>query len=184
MSIYKNGAYLFISGLGVGYIMGMSISPVVGIVLASLITLVVSLSSALAGIGVKKLEHSAPEDSSILRRIEVNPLPIMALTVGIAFGGSFGIWMRTHAWLGTLNPGTQVETADQKATKQTDHKVRAGVFYGVTASQCNDLRSAPSETLLANINQWTDDANVKAIATKCPDADCRRSLVYIICKDN
>lgn len=216
MSIFITGLCLFISGLGVGYIMGMSISQVVGIVLTSLITLIVSLSSALAGIKVNTSGGGSPQEKEPKhQRIDVNPIPLMALIVGIAFGCTFGIWVRTHQWLGDLNTGTHEQITSQpldpmksagetgvsendvsgrnkvasskmhkqKPISKTNNDVRTGVLYSVTANECDELRSFPNESLLANIKQSVMDKDAITIAGKCPDAVCLRSLVNMLCKD-
>ena len=99
---FLRGLSLLISGLGVGWLIGMAVSPVIHIVITSLIAFVVSVTSALAGIKVDKGEDK--DDAQSARRhklqVEVNPLPMMFMVIGLVIGASLGALARTNDWLG------------------------------------------------------------------------------------
>jgi hypothetical protein len=99
--IFK-GFCLSVSGFGVGWLIGLSVSPVVHIVITSLIAFVVSVTSALAGLKVNgdKAQPNNTVSSRRKLRIEVNPVPMMLMVVGLAFGASLGVYGRTNSWLG------------------------------------------------------------------------------------
>jgi hypothetical protein len=91
---------LLLSGVSVGWLIGLSVSPVVYTVIASLVAVIVSIASTLAGIKIanEDLSNEAPKSRKL--NVEVNPIPIAAALVGIAIGASIGIYGRTNGWLG------------------------------------------------------------------------------------
>lgn len=101
---------MFLSGAGVGWLIGLSVSPVIYIVITSLIAFVVSITSALAGITVDR-EGTQAESRPASKRIpqvEINPLPVMFMVLGLVIGASLGVYARTNNWLGP-NPASFVE---------------------------------------------------------------------------
>jgi hypothetical protein len=83
-------------------LIGLSISQVIYIIITSLIAIVVSVTSALAGIKVDQDGDSAGDQSARRRKlhVEVNPLPMMFMIIGLAVGATLGIFARTNDWLG------------------------------------------------------------------------------------
>lgn len=92
----KTIACMLLSGLGVGWLIGLSVSPVLHIVVASVIALIVGVTGALMG-----LSNIGDVKESLLKKIsEANPLPVTLLVIGLGLGASFGVLSRTHNWLG------------------------------------------------------------------------------------
>lgn len=182
MSVNLKAMYLSASGLCLGYLMGMSVSPVVSIVLTSLVALVVGVASTLAGIE----KDAKPDPITVVparSRMELNPLPVTALVVGITFGSVVGVWSRTHDWLATsasdLKAAGKSVSIDDGSTK-----AHSAVLFGIASSECADLRSAPAEGLYEAIVRTVSDRDVRVVADACrTDRNCLRSLVYTICKD-
>ena len=90
---------LVVIGLGIGWLAGLSISPVVSIVITSVIGIAVAVLAALSGV---KDEFLDPETSpATLRRFlrNVTPVPLAWLVAGLVIGSSIGLWARTHNWL-------------------------------------------------------------------------------------
>jgi hypothetical protein len=102
-----NGAFksfcLLLSGIGVGWLVGLSVSPVIHIVITSVVAFVVSITSAVAGLKVNQDKDQPNTGGSSKKKfqVEVNPVPIMLMVVGIACGASLGVYGRTNGWLGT-----------------------------------------------------------------------------------
>jgi hypothetical protein len=88
---------LFVSGLCVGWLIGLSISPVLQTVLTSVLALVTGAVSILAGLSVADGDSG---DKPRRRRVKVTPVPVAMLVLGIAIGAPFGIHARTNLWFG------------------------------------------------------------------------------------
>jgi hypothetical protein len=102
------------SGLGLGWLVGLSVSPVIQIILASLVAIVVSISSALAGLhpsdsdreqdDSQEVQADKPRAHRSRRSFPfLDPLPIMSMVIGLACGASVGVYARTNDWLGARN---------------------------------------------------------------------------------
>ncbi len=109
-------------GLGIGWLVGLSVSPVVGGVIASLLSIAAGL------VVVKKAltrEGGLPE-----------AWPTALLVVGIAAGATVGILARTHRLLEAplqKAGGTQVAA---------DSGYGRGVLFGASVQECTQVRAA------------------------------------------
>lgn len=115
--------WVLLSGLGVGWLVGMSVSPVLHIVVASIVACVAAVVSGLAGVkalsGVVNDSRSADDGKQTgaqtlsaqndrtgmlvparARSTVVDARPIGLLLLGIGAGSCFGIYARTNEWLG------------------------------------------------------------------------------------
>ena len=98
---------LVIIGFGVGWLTGLSISPVVAALLSSIIGAVLVLAAVLSG-------FSYGDNASLIKNVsDISPVPFALLMVGIIAGTSSGIWVRTHNVLGVIS----VEKQDNSFTK-------------------------------------------------------------------
>lgn len=130
-----NSFCLLLSGLGLGWLVGLSISPVIQTVLASLVAVVVSLSSALAGLRPSEpevddsQETGSAKDTGHRRRrrfpILLDPLPVMTMVIGLAFGTAVGIYARTNDLLGSRN---NLLVEEWKDTGLTAKEITTRVF--------------------------------------------------------
>ena len=109
------GSCLLLSGGGIGWLIGLSVSPVVHIVVASVLAVVGGAVSALAGLeagGSAPGEHAdtgplAGGSGSVFpsshrrgARHNVTSVPLALFVVGLVSGAAVGIYARTHEWLG------------------------------------------------------------------------------------
>lgn len=102
---------MLVIGIGVGFLIGLSLSPVLHIIVGSLITLVVSIAGILVGIEFKhenltsKSENSPPLASiaQIRKGAKISLAPLAIMIVGLAVGSAVGICARTNEWFG-VNP--------------------------------------------------------------------------------
>jgi hypothetical protein len=104
-NIFISGLCMMISGLGTGWLIGLSVSPIVHIVIGTLLSLLVALMSALAGLETAKpnadQEGKADAKAPAFRKIaSINPIPVTVFIIGLAFGSSLGVYARTNEWLG------------------------------------------------------------------------------------
>ncbi len=96
------GAYLLITGMGIGWLIGLSVSPVVSIVITTVTASAATIIAALSGLEDKPDEgKEANRQKPLLLRWNVDPLPLMLLVVGIFLGSLLGIKARNAGWLGT-----------------------------------------------------------------------------------
>ncbi len=153
---------LFLIGAGVGWLVGLSVSPVVSIVLTSVMGTVAALVAALSGLDV---EGQSP-------RFQVNPVPIAVLIVGIIAGSLLGLRARNANWLGyTLQQevarwqtaGLELHesaillrlfereyptAAGEPVTKTVPTPLGAGTYlFAVEAQECAQLLLASDEDL-------------------------------------
>lgn len=93
-------ASLFFTGLGIGWLTGLSVSPVVSIVITSATGSAAAIVAALSG-----LEEKPDEANNTTKRPrfgwQVNPLPLMLMVIGIALGAMAGISARNQHWFGS-----------------------------------------------------------------------------------
>ena len=111
MGALKQAASLFVVGLGLGWLMGLSASPVAGIVLTSILAIVAGLVGALAGMGAGSQpphkaggsQDSKGESFTYFPSRHVNPTPLALLILGLVSGSYVGVQFRTDDRLG-LDP--------------------------------------------------------------------------------
>lgn len=126
-------------GLGVGYIIGLTITPVMTIVVGSMMSLVTCASGILAGLRpaftdkVEITHTSAKGRGSRLSPISL--YPIAFIIIGMAIGTTAGIWTRTHNLLGSgILPSSSQESAGADAA--------LGVLFNVSMDERSTLREA------------------------------------------
>jgi hypothetical protein len=166
---------LLASGLGLGWLVGLSASPVIQTILASLVAIVVSVTSALAGLHPSDAETDAehedpPKEGEDARRKKVkkklpamlNPLPVMFMVIGLAGGASVGVYARANDWLGARTNSLVEEwkdtglSAKEITTRVFDSLYPPPMPTGVETQE--PAVAAPSPSPNANANQTTSTA--------------------------
>ena len=99
---------LFIIGLCVGLLTGLSISPIIQTVLSSILGICIAIVSILSGLESK----SANTQNKFFFDYKLNVFPLTLLVVGITLGAIGGIYARTHDVLGR-NSTVKVEIKKQ-----------------------------------------------------------------------
>lgn len=100
MKTTKIMSCMLLSGLGIGWLIGLSVSPVLYIVIAGSISLIAGVAGILSG-----LNHNGNVSWKVGK---TDPLPITFLVIGLAVGASLGVVARTNAWLGN-NPSDIIQ---------------------------------------------------------------------------
>jgi len=100
---FSDALLLLIIGVGVGWLIGLSVSPVLFIILGSVIALVAGVVGALVGLDPDSGDktESDPENPSktLYSRkslIPISPLPLTTLVIGLGIGSTTGIYVRTN----------------------------------------------------------------------------------------
>jgi len=174
LTLIIKGLSLLIIGFGIGWLMGLSVAPVVSGILTTLLTAVMTLVGILSGIEGKRGESSETgQVPNLSPRWAVNPVPVAILILGILAGSSVGILARTHNWLGgSEDISKEVKTWTDQGLKQSDVAQQlldakypkdgttvadpttnnptkdgvAGVLFSHSETECNDLLSySPAE---------------------------------------
>lgn len=135
---------VLIIGLGIGWLAGLSVSPVIATVLASLVGIAGGLVAGLRGAGGK-----TNIDSARVGHSTIDARPAAVLVLGIALGAPGGIVARTHQ---LLEPEDALPA--QGATAE-------GVLFNVSVDACDRLRARardPNEqafrSILAATSEW------------------------------
>jgi hypothetical protein len=118
-TLILRAACVLVSGAALGWLVGLSVSPVIQVVLTSVVSIVVGISSALAGL--KDQENEQPNETTKVKRLAAhsfNPVPIMCMVIGLALGSSAGIYARSHNWLGTSTTSIASEWKDTGLSEQ------------------------------------------------------------------
>ena len=100
-------AYLFLTGAGLGWFVGLSASPVLGVVLASTMSVSAALTAALGKFNLSDNDTSPdekPATKSPISPPNIDPAPFALLVVGMVFGSIVGLEVRTNDLLG-VSPG-------------------------------------------------------------------------------
>lgn len=179
---------ILITGTALGWLIGMTASPVTQGVIATLLAAIVGLVTALAGM---KFDQTRPDalGADTRNRIfikGIDPLPVMALVLGIALGAALGIYTRSHNLLGSeadagIDPAQVIAKyaplgLDEKVIAQrlfdieypagkvlvseAEQKRRAGVLFDFSSSECARFCAYEGEDLWAEI-EVTDNADVE-----------------------
>lgn len=99
---------LIITGLGIGWLAGLSVSPVVSIVITSVAGSAAAIIATMSGLE----NQPKTEGDSKTKNIpfsKISPVPITVLVVGIVAGSIVGIYVRSHNWLGNPSLAKEVE---------------------------------------------------------------------------
>jgi hypothetical protein len=134
---YRSLVSLLVIGLSVGWLMGLSVSPVVQTVVGVVITSAAAIVGALAGVSMKTAtsdasDQATEEDSA--RRLNaasaarsyvagsktlaINPSPLALLLFGMILGSLVGVCARTNGWLGPNPDRIASRWSDTDLTKQ------------------------------------------------------------------
>lgn len=128
------------SGFGVGYLSGLSLSPVAQAVIAALIGGAAALVAAFTGmpIPVKKGggddKDTSPQFFLVDDLRSLSAAPLAFLVVSVAIGASGGIYVRAHNWLGANMPAAKATAQSQTGKQQGSAAVpdyrTGGLFAG------------------------------------------------------
>lgn len=107
--IFSLVAFLII-GLGIGWLIGLSASPVVSIVVSSVTASAAAIIAIVSGVQEKEQE-SEEGDSRLASGLKSNitPWPLALLIAGIIGGSILGLTVRTHNLLGRTDLAAEIQ---------------------------------------------------------------------------
>jgi hypothetical protein len=143
---------------------------------------VITVAGVLCGV-----QTAGSGGNTVLARVTISPIFIAALVVGLALGASVGVYWRTNHLLGP-NPSAIATRWKEAAKEAGDHEkeiikrlfelayrspeegkpssLDPILFAGVPASECQNFRTAPLETLETEMLASTNP-RVRAFAKRC-----------------
>jgi hypothetical protein len=164
---------MFLAGASLGWLTGLSVSPVIQGVLTAVLGVVISGVSVLAGLAAPpflankdtpKPEEAKPSSlGEVASRVQF--LPVAVLTIGLAAGATLGVFARTHDWLGSrldtkAAANTGVSTEEQKRAHI------AGLFSAATPSECVTFRNALTAESLPDVLAAATNEHVRQFVRK------------------
>lgn len=152
------GTPLLITGVGIGWLIGLSVSPVVSIVITAVTGSAAAIIAALSGLEDKPDEgKEASRPKPPLLRWNIDPLPLMLLVVGILLGSLLGIKARNDGWLGTdlsieVKKWTDVGLVDAGFTQEeiVRRLFESQYYTGTTTLAAKSSQGSPDGTILFN----------------------------------
>jgi len=92
---------LVVTGFGIGWLAGLSVSPVVSIVMSSVLGTVAAVVAVLSGLEPASTDGEKTASFRQFLGLQPKPWPIMCLVIGIAVGSMVGIRARNYHWFGS-----------------------------------------------------------------------------------
>jgi len=91
---------LLLTGGGIGWLAGLSVSPVVSIIMTSVTGAAAAVVATMSGVDGQAADSGEVASSKLLLlQALVDPLPLACLVVGLVVGSYYGVMARTHDWL-------------------------------------------------------------------------------------
>jgi hypothetical protein len=145
---------LLVPGAALGWMVGMSVSPVAQTIVTAVGTVLLGAVSALAGVRTESKAANGPTQ-------QVHVSPISFVLLWLALGSAFGVYTRTHDWLSAPRAVSSVaQTSDEQ------HK---GVLYSTSISECAGLRLALARGDLRNALLAVSDKHTQDFARQVVD---------------
>jgi hypothetical protein len=147
-------AGMILSGLAIGWIVGLAASPVLHLVVSTMITLIAGVASLLVGMDLSKQPNQSEAISdkpreltmSHLKRSRIDSLPMAVLLVGMATGASIGVLARANEWLGA-NPDIIVNK--WSSTGYSKEEISRRVFDDIYPTASNRLSNPVASPTVA-----------------------------------
>ena len=138
-----------VTGAGIGWLVGLSVSPVISIVITSIIGSAAAVIAAVSGLDIRDRDSDKADKRLSLDSRSLDPVPIATLVIGLVIGSYFGIQARTYEWLEPdislvhekwVNLGLS-EKEVRDAMFKNEFSNTAGVSGAIGASQTNSKDS-------------------------------------------
>ena len=184
---------IVLTGVGIGWLAGLSLSPVAHIVITSVVGLAAAAVAAFASVELPLKEKDAKDKEAAipvpkLPAGPVNAAPIAVLVLAIAAGAPLGILARTHQVFGVQ----EVPSGEKKKEDKDDEKAKPSAKLGVLfAGDGVNLKSAaayeePGAILVElkgstnpNVQKFVNTLNQKQAEDPLSAAD----VLQAVCKE-
>lgn len=172
-----NTIYLLFASLAVGWMVGSSISPVVQVVVSSLIAILVTIAALASGLS-EKADETAGSRDYIKRIANINLFPVAVLCVALAIGAASGIFIRTHNYLGVKYAITDSARAEKGALPLNPASVPG--LYSVEADQYAHIKSCYGKDLERALRNFGDKQTVSLVDKCNSDSLCLEIIKEIV----
>jgi hypothetical protein len=111
----------------------MSVSPVLHILVGSLVALVVGAAGATVGLRTDPLNegtNAEPVAANRTRPLRIHPMPLTILVIGVAAGSALGLYVRTNDFLG---PSPRRLALKWAGTGLSPKDIETRIFYTLYA---------------------------------------------------
>jgi hypothetical protein len=164
---------ILVLGAGIGWLSGLSISPVIEHVITALIGLAGGVVTGIYSV------RSRVASSSEANTPSVSALPAALLVVGMAVGAPLGIMGRTHAIFGNAGQKDQVK---QSAGKSSDNEGKA-VLYDAHTTDCGEFMGVENQDAeLRNAMKLSTQPWAKVLADSETDPTVVKAVMEAICE--
>ena len=153
---------LVLCGTSIGWLIGLSASPVIQTVISSLLAVITSILTLLFSLQDGKLKDKISDNLGV-----INVFPLAVFLLGLSLAATIGIYARSNDWFG-VNPQTferkwefkdkdssgiikslynEIHNQDSKAT----NSIYKGVLFN-SSENCNELlKISDAETLISEL---------------------------------
>jgi hypothetical protein len=164
-----------LAGLAIGWIAGLSVSPVVSSIMAALLAIGVAVVAALAGLPGNSPQPRTDEENANARtsnsNVAVNPIPVAVFTVCLALGASFGVYVRSNHWLAPVPTLAVVNQWSSLGLKKEDVAEALFENWIETSAKEGNLASAPAHRIRIPQINHEDDGDIPSIVPGVAPAD-------------
>lgn len=168
---FSQGLAVILTGIGIGWLVGLSISPIVGAVITSLLTL--------CGAAVAAFQKELPKS---LKKGTNNAWPIAILTIGLAVGASFGIYARTHDILGLDYQTTMNDKAENDPkSSSSENLVSKTVLFNLTSDECGEMLIA-GHNQIRSIFKTSSHEEVRILGDIIDDPETLLKIAEALCE--
>lgn len=129
---------LLVSGIAIGWMVGLSVSPVLEAVLTGLLGVVASLLALLSGLPEDNTRGDA--GAKRLAGVRPNPVPVTILIVAVALGAIGGIYVRTRDLLGV---GIVAQIRELEAAGIPRLEINRYILNGRSEGKHDDAKTTP-----------------------------------------
>jgi len=177
---------IFLVGMSIGWLVGLSVSPVTLGVITSLLGIAGGIVTGLRSL-TKDAASQKTDDSKKAKRIDARPAAL--LTVGIAVAATLGIIARTHRVFEPtpVKPPQQPQQTQQ--TQVADSQIpayRHGVLFSVQESECNEIGAMaehPNDEAFLDALRQSTAPWAKKLVENISDIETLRIVVRAICAE-
>lgn len=188
---------LFLGGC-LGWLIGLSESPVLSTLIAGVVTLVCSILVVISGLSMTSNDAQPSKiPFSYINKIRVGP--IFALVLGVSIAATSGVYVRANGYLGkslddTIEKWVALGIDRELALQRVfDHyypvegpnnelsKAERGVLFSVSADDCQRILSVSTDRIRFELRSM-HDRNVSMFAEEVDDPDVLSvAAKYLIC---
>lgn len=165
----KQAVSILVIGLGIGWLTGLSVSPVISGVIASMLGLATGVM-----LGLKQASGNT--------RPRADAVPVALLVISIAVTSPLGILARTHAVFGQIPAHRTV--AGPKDGPQFASPWQVSGLFAVHIEACEDMMQAArigDDAVFKAMLVDSDLPGAAKFAAKIPDTETLKVIVEILC---